>query len=79
MPYLVVCDSSMPYRSFDSQAEADAAARQTSSDLPPELDGAEVRVLHALPPRRPGGRPRPDPDTPRPLARFVDGRRVPDD
>jgi hypothetical protein len=80
MPFLVVQrDSNAPYRSYETQAEAEVAARAASADLPAHLDGASVVVLHALPPTRPGARPRPDPDAPRLLAVYIDGKRIAED
>jgi hypothetical protein len=77
MPFVVVPFGGVrQYATFETLAEAEAAARAQSTQFAASLDGQEVRVLHALRPRRPGGRPRQDPENWKPLASYVDGRRI---
>jgi hypothetical protein len=77
MPFVVVpFDGARGYATFDTLTDAEAAAQAQSTKLSGAHNGQEVRVLPALPPRRPGGRPRPVPEPPRTLAIYLDGRRI---
>lgn len=77
MPFVVgPFDDARGYATFDTLEEAEAAAQAQSTKLRGANDGQEVRVLPALPPQRPGGRPRPVPEPARTLAIYLDGRRI---